>query len=65
MSRDRGGTSAEASREGAPGAIQVADRFHLSQNFGETLERIMRREYPRDLRCGNPASRSIAAIAAA
>jgi transposase len=47
ISRDRGGTYAEASREGAPGAIQVADRFHLSQNLGETLERIMRREYPR------------------
>ncbi len=47
ISRDRGGTYAEASREGAPGAIQVADRFHLSQNLGETLERVMRREYPR------------------
>jgi transposase len=47
ISRERGGTSAEAAREGAPRAIQVADRFHLSQNLGETLERIMRREYPR------------------
>ena len=47
ISRDRGGTYAEAAREAAPQAIQVADRFHLSQNLGETLERIMRREYPR------------------
>ena len=46
ISRDRGGTYAEAAREAAPLATQIADRFHLSQNLGETLERIMRREYP-------------------
>jgi len=36
----------EAVREAAPHAVQVADRFHLSQNLGETLERIMHRHYP-------------------
>src|SRR6266516_2790831 len=36
----------EAAREGAPLATQIADRFHLSQNLGETLERVLRREYP-------------------
>jgi transposase len=46
VSRDRGGSYAEAAREAAPLAIQIADRFHLSQNLGETLERILRREYP-------------------
>ncbi|GHO64567.1 transposase [Ktedonobacter sp. SOSP1-52] len=46
ISRDRGGTYAEAAREAAPLATQIADRFHLSQNLGETLERILRREYP-------------------
>jgi transposase len=46
ISRDRGGTYAEAAREAAPLATQVADRFHLSQNLGETLECILRREYP-------------------
>ena len=30
---------AEAAREGAPQARQVADRFHLLQNFRETVER--------------------------
>ena len=46
VSRDRGVTYADAAREALPEAIQVADRFHLSQNLGETLERILRRQYP-------------------
>ena len=33
------GLYAEAAREGAPQAKQVADRFHLLQNFRETVER--------------------------
>ncbi len=40
ISRDRGGAYAEAAREAAPNAIQIADRFHLSQNVGETVVRI-------------------------
>jgi transposase len=39
VSRDRAGLYAEAAREGAPQAKQVADRFHLLQNFRETVER--------------------------
>lgn len=46
VSRDRASAYTEAVREAAPKAIQVADRFHLSQNLGETLERMMRRFYP-------------------
>jgi Transposase/zinc-finger of transposase IS204/IS1001/IS1096/IS1165 len=39
VSRDRAGLYAEAAREGAPQAREVADRFHLLQNFRETIER--------------------------
>ena len=39
VSRDRAGLYAEAGRQGAPQARQVADRFHLLQNFRETVER--------------------------
>jgi hypothetical protein len=38
VSRDRAGLYAEAARQGAPHR-QVADRFHLLQNFRETIER--------------------------
>jgi transposase len=38
VSRDRGGAYASAAREGAPQAMQCADRFHLMKNLGEALE---------------------------
>jgi transposase len=37
----------DPAREAAPDAIQIADRFHLSQNAGEMVVRIMRRNYDR------------------
>jgi transposase len=43
ISRDRGGDYAEGARQGAPDAVQVADRFHLVKNLGEVVERILQR----------------------
>lgn len=39
LSRDRSKTYKRGMTQGAPNAIQVADRFHLLQNLEETLEK--------------------------
>ncbi|HZO91989.1 MAG TPA: ISL3 family transposase [Chthonomonadaceae bacterium] len=45
ISRGRGGCYAEGAREGAPHAVQVADRFHLLKNIGDMLERLLVRQH--------------------
>jgi len=45
ISRDRGGIYAQAAREGAPQALQIADRWHLLKNGGEMLQRVVERNY--------------------
>lgn len=44
VSRDRSPTYAAAINEGAPTAIQVADRFHLLMNVREALEKVLMRQ---------------------
>ncbi|WP_417393330.1 ISL3 family transposase [Gimesia sp.] len=43
ISRDRGGEYAKGAAQGAPQAIQVADRWHLLKNARETLQKVIDR----------------------
>lgn len=43
ISRDRAGAYAEGSRNGAPEALQVADRFHILCNLTQALQRLLER----------------------
>lgn len=43
ISRDRGGEYAEGAQQGAPDAVQVADRWHLLHNLSDLLEKVLRR----------------------
>jgi len=49
VSRDRSKIYRSGVNQGAPNAIQVADRFHLVQNLTETLEKVFS-SYPADLK---------------
>lgn len=45
VTRDRSQTYAEAIQEGAPQAVQVADRWHLLKNLSDTVFKILQQEY--------------------
>jgi transposase len=46
VSRDRASAYSQAATEAAPGAQQVADRWHLLKNVREAIERLLERHQP-------------------
>ncbi len=62
VSRDRSPTYASGVTEGAPTAVQVADRFHLLMNVRKALEEVVKR-WMRFLRTQTPAALASAAPA--
>jgi transposase len=56
ITRDRASAYAEGAQQGAPTAIQVADRFHLIQNLAEALEQVFT-THPQGLEAVNAAVR--------
>jgi transposase len=45
ISRDRGNCYKGGATKGAPEAMQVADRWHLIKNLGDTLESLLQRQH--------------------
>lgn len=45
VSRDRSQTYAEGIADGAPNAVQVADRWHLLKNLSDAIFKILQQEY--------------------
>lgn len=62
-SRDHAGAFAEAATQVAPQATQVADRWHLTQNIGDVLQRVLAR-HPAALRQADQVQRTGAVPAA-
>jgi transposase len=54
ISRDRAESYAEGGRQGAPQAIQVADRWHLLKNLGDMLVRVLSHHHRELNHAGSP-----------
>jgi transposase len=58
IARDRSDLYADGATQGAPDALQVADRFHLLKNLGDALERFLQQKRSKLKQASTPAVRS-------
>jgi transposase len=62
VSRDRGGVYADGAAQGAPQAIQCADRWHLCKNLGDAVESYLKR-HPLSIPAPTPTLETKEAVA--
>ena len=62
ISRDRASGYAQAATQGAPQAVQVADRWHLLKNLGDTLQRVLETQRSAMKQAAQTVAQALAAL---
>jgi transposase len=65
VARDRACTYSDGARQGAPGAVQVADRWHLLRNLGDAVQAVVERNHAAIRRIGREVAADCVISAAA